>query len=329
MEIHGREIMWNLPPVAATIMYALFGIVLIILAFGAYRRIRVYLSGREEYEDRLNDPESRLLFVIREGLLQRKVLARPAGGGIHLMIYSAFIALFIATCLVALQYDFGFHILDGTFFAIFEVTTDTFGLILIAGALLAIVRRYIVRTPYLTRSGDDLLQLLLILVIAITGFLVEGLRIAATMPDAARFSYAGKATASLFAGSDFRTLTSAHRILWWVHLALAFSWIASLPFSKTIHIFTSPVNMFLKTSRPKGALQPIPEIEEKEKLGVTEVFDHSWKSLLSADACTKCGRCQDVCPAHNTGKSLSPREIVLKTKAAMTEGIYTSLVPSA
>ncbi len=329
MEIIGREIMWNLPEVAGTIMYSLFGIVILILAFGFYRRVKIYLSGREEFENRFEDVENRLLFVLREGIFQKKVLARPGGGGIHLMIYSAFITLFIATCLVALQYDFGFQILQGKFFAIFEFVTDTFGLVLIAGATLAIVRRYLLSPPGLTKSGDDLLQLLLILSIAVTGFLVEGLRIAATAPEAGRFSYAGLATSKLFAGKDLTALLAAHRMLWWVHLALAFSWIATLPFSKTIHIFTSPVNMFLKSSRPKGALQPIPEIEEKEKLGVTEVFDHSWKSLLSADACTKCGRCQDVCPAYNTGKALSPREIVLKTKSAMTNGIYNSLVPSS
>lgn len=328
MEIVGREIMWNLPPSSGTIMYVLFGIVLLVMGFGFYARYRVYRAGREEFEDRLDNPEKRLLFVFREGIIQRKTIAWPFGGMMHLMIYSGFIALFIATCLVALQYDFGFQILHGPFFAFFEVFSDTFGLVLIAGIVIAVFRRYILNLPGLTRGGDDLLQVILILSIAITGFFVEGLRIAATSPEAAKFSYAGKAVASFLGGGSYQSLLSVHRILWWIHLALAFGWIASIPFSKTLHMLAGPVNMFLKSSRPKGALQPIPDMEEREKIGALESSDLSWKSLISADACTKCGRCQDMCPAYNTGKSLSPREIVLKTKRNMTSAHYTSLVPS-
>lgn len=329
MEIVGREIMWNLPESAGTMMYVLFGLVLMIMGFGFYSRYRMYRSGRDEYEDRIQAPEKRLLYVLKEGILQKKTIARPFGGTMHLMIYSGFIALFIATCLVALQYDFGFQILHGPFYAFFEIFSDTFGLLLIAGIIIATFRRYVLTPPGLTRSGDDLLQILLLLVIAITGFLVEGLRIAATAPEAARFSYGGDFVASLLGGAGTRELRSAHRITWWIHLVLAFGWIASLPFSKTIHIITAPINMFLKSSRPKGALQPIPEIEEQETLGALKTADLSWKSLLSADSCTKCGRCQDVCPAYNTEKSLSPREIVLKTKRNMSHRLYGTLVPSA
>ncbi|NIO15759.1 MAG: 4Fe-4S dicluster domain-containing protein [Deltaproteobacteria bacterium] len=328
MEIVGREIMWNLPPSTGTIMYALFGVVLLVLGFGFYARYKVYRSGREEFEDRFDDPEKRLLFVFREGILQKKTISWPFGGTMHLMIYSGFIALFIATCLVALQYDFGFQILHGRFFAFFEVFSDTFGLVLIAGIVTAAFRRYILNPPGLTREGDDLLQLLLILTIAITGFLVEGLRIAATSPEAAKFSYGGKAIAAMMKGGSNQGLLAAHRILWWIHLILAFGWIASIPYSKIIHFIAGPANMFFKSSRPKGALQPIPDMEEQERLGALKTPDLSWKSLISADACTKCGRCQDVCPAYNTEKSLSPREVVLKTKRNMTSALSISLVPA-
>jgi len=327
VKIIGRKIMWNLPQNASLIMYSLFGIVLFILAFGIYRRVRIYRSGREEFECRTDHAEERLLFVLKEGLFQRKVMERTLGGGIHLMIYSSFIALTIATTLVALQYDFGFSILQGTFYGFFEIFADTFGLLLIVGVILSLLRRYILSPPGLTRSGDDTVQLLLILAIAITGFLIEGLRLAATQPDAAKFSYGGRFVATYLKEIPPRSMLTEHRLLWWIHLSLAFGWIASLPFSKAIHIFSSPLNMFLRSTRPKGALQPIPEIEEREMIGAVNVTDLSWKSLISADACTKCGRCQDVCPAYNTGKELSPRDIILKTKEDMTKGIIASLVP--
>ena len=86
------------------------------------------------------------------------------------------------------------------------------------------------------------------------------------------------------------------------------------------HMFTSPLNMYLKDhDRPKGAMKPMPNLieTELETFGASVVEDFTWKQLLDTDACTMCGRCTSVCPAHATGKPLDPREIVLKTGEVM------------
>jgi Fe-S oxidoreductase/nitrate reductase gamma subunit len=329
MKTVGREILWNLPHSAAVMMYVLLGVILTIGAWGMYERIRLYLGGRREREDRRNDPASRLLDVLRIGLGQKKVLERRIGGAMHLAIYSAFIVLFIATCLVAVEFDLGVRILDGTFYLGFKLFVDTFGLLLLGGIAVALVRRYLFRPAGLTRDGDDLLQLLLIGSIAVTGFLIETLRIAATHPAAAKFSYVSNAIAPFFRGAEIETILSAHRALWWTHLLLAFGFLAAIPFTKMYHLGAGVASIFLRTSRPKGALQPIPGIEEEERPGVVDVEDFSWKQLLSADGCTKCGRCQDECPAFAAEMPLSPRDIVLKTRDQMSRDLYQGLVPSA
>jgi len=329
MKTVGREILWNLPHSAAVVMYALLGVILLIAAWGIYERIRLYRGGRKEREDRLDDPAGRLLDVLRIGLGQKKVLERKVGGVMHLAIYSAFLVLFLATCLVAVEFDLGVPILDGTFYLVFKLFVDTFGLLLLGGIAVALVRRYLFRPAGLTRDGDDLLQLLLIGAIGATGFLVEGLRIAATNPSAAKFSYVANAIAPFLRGAEIESLLSAHRALWWTHLLLAFGFLASIPFSKMLHLGAGAASIFLRTSRPKGALQPIPEIEEEETPGVVDVEDFSWKQLLSADACTKCGRCQDECPAFAAEMPLSPRDVVLKTRDQMSRDLYWGLVPSA
>src|SRR5207253_964216 len=84
---------------------------------------------------------------------------------------------------------------------------------------------------------------------------------------------------------------------------------------KLRHMFTSPLNMYLRDrERPKGAMRPMPNLMETEleTFGASTVEDFTWKQLLDTDACTVCGRCTSVCPAHATGKPLDPREIVLK-----------------
>lgn len=328
MKSIGREILWNLPPSTAAILYSLFAVVVVIFAWGVYQRVRAYRRGRAERENRLDDLWARTMDTLRIGLAQQKVLERKIGGLMHVAIYSAFIALFIVTCLVAIEFDLGVRILDGDFYIAFKLFAETFGLVLLAGILVALARRYLFRPQGLTRDGDDLLQLLLLFAIGVTGFLVEAVRLAATHPAAATASYAANAIAPLFTGAETGDLLFAHRALWWTHLLLAFGFLASIPMSKMFHLAAGPVNIFLRTSRPKGALQPIPSIEEEERIGVAAVEDFSWKQLLSSDACTKCGRCQDECPAFAAEMPLSPRDVVLKTRDQMCRELTWSLVPS-
>ncbi len=329
MKSVGREILWNLPHPAAVVMYSLLGVVILVFAWGLYERIGIYRKGRTEREDRLDNLWGRTVDALKIGLGQRKVLERKAGGLIHLAIYSAFLVLFLATCLVAVEYDLGIPVLDGTFYLAFKLVTNAFGLFLLAGILVALVRRYLVRPQGLTRDGDDLLQLLLIGAIGITGFLVEAVRLAATDPVVAPVSFVSNAIVPLFRDVPLSTLLPLHQGLWWTHLLLAFGFLATIPFSKMFHLGAGAVNIFLRTSRPRGALQPVPHIEEEEKPGVVDVEDFSWKQLLSADACTKCGRCQDECPAFAADMPLSPRDVVLKTKEQMGRDLFFRLVPSA
>ena len=105
-----------------------------------------------------------------------------------------------------------------------------------------------------------------------------------------------------------------------VHVVAFCVFLAILPITMLRHMFTSPLNMYLKDrERPKGAMKAMPNLTETEleTFGASVVEDFTWKQLLDTDACTMCGRCTSVCPAHATGKPLDPREIVLKTGEVM------------
>ena len=153
----------------------------------------------------------------------------------------------------------------------------------------ALVRRIAFRPPGLTKENDDALQLLLIGAIGVTGFLIEAARIAATHPKIAPISFIGNSLApALFGGMPLPEILSAHKALWWTHLLIAFGFLASLPFTKMIHMGTGTASVFLRTSRPKGALQRSQHRGGGDP-GVAALADFSWKQLLSADGCTKCG----------------------------------------
>src|SRR5439155_16122771 len=112
----------------------------------------------------------------------------------------------------------------------------------------------------------------------------------------------------------------AYRATWVTHVATFILFLVLLPTTKLRHLITSPVNMALSPrDRPKGAMRPMPNLleTELESFGAVAIEDFTWKQLMDTDACTICGRCTSVCPAHNTGKPLDPCEIVLKIGEVM------------
>jgi Fe-S oxidoreductase len=107
-----------------------------------------------------------------------------------------------------------------------------------------------------------------------------------------------------------------HQVLWWLHAALSFGFIAAIPYTSVLHLLAAPANIFLQNPQPSGIVSPL--AVEEERLGASTVRDFSWKALLDLYACTECGRCQDVCPAWTTGKSLTPKGLILELRDHLT-----------
>ena len=211
--------------------------------------------------------------------------------------------------------------MEGNFYLGYSVVTDSFGILAIIGVLMAIVRRYIRKPERLDNRWDDLVTLLLILVVIITGFIVEGLRIAATElqvnPGWAPWSPGGYVFAKAFSGASQNTLLDWHVGMWWFHVFLSLGAIVyvSLYNTKLFHIIWDPVNVFFRNLGPRGALAPI-DFEKTERFGASKIEDFTWKQLLDLDACTRCGRCQDACPAYFSGKALNPKQVIQDLKTA-------------
>jgi len=131
----------------------------------------------------------------------------------------------------------------------------------------------------------------------------------------------------LFSGVSLETAHMVARVSWWMHALLILYFLNHLPGSKHLHVLTSLINVwFSNTSGPGriGAMRPMDlEAENAEQFGAADVEHLSWKNLLDGYSCTECGRCTSVCPANSTGKLLSPRMIVVKTRARLTEKATT------
>jgi heterodisulfide reductase subunit C/nitrate reductase gamma subunit len=321
-----REIYWNI--VGGALIYAFAAVAVGLVGYGIWRRVQLWrLGGEAARFDRLGQ---RIAGLFAEVFGHRRLLRDPFAGVAHLFIFYAFLALTIATGLIALQEWTGIHFLQGTFYLWYSLVSDAFGILGIVGILMALWRRAVVRPAHIHSTLDDWFALLLLMLIFVQGFLVEGIRIALTelpnQPELARWSPGGHAVALLLSNADADGLRSLHRSLWWFHAVTAFVFIGYLVFGKLAHIFYGLLNVLTRNLEPSGRLTH-PDIEEAlendpdslEALGVERIEQYPWKGLLDLDACTNCGRCEDVCPAHMSGVALSPRKLIRDMKEHLGE----------
>lgn len=245
----------------------------------------------------------------------------------HFTIFWGMLVLAIGTALATIDWDvthlfFGFQILTGWIYVVYELILDILGLLVIAGLCLAIYRRYIARParlqnfPLKNLARDDAYIIIMLSFIVLSGYLTEGLRIAVTQPAWAAWSPIGNLIAAIFKSITDPTNQVLHLVIWSLHIVTAFGVLASLPFTKLFHIFSVPVNIYFRSLKPAGALAPA---LMEGGMGVKEWKQFTWKQLLDFESCTRCGRCQDVCPAYASAQVLSPRNMIIKLDAHLWE----------
>jgi Fe-S oxidoreductase/nitrate reductase gamma subunit len=320
-----REVFIDVPTPLKIAFYAAVSTMLLIVAWLASLRVRNYERGGPDDRRTTRQNAKRRFGDFRAGVWMQTLLRDPAAGIMHSCIYFGFIGLFIATVLLELDHQLpgSLKFLHGHTYQAYSTGSDLAGVIFLIGIGWAIVRRYIQR-PYRIRiktKPEDAVILGTFLILGVTGFLTEAVRIALVgRPAFEKWSFIGYPLSNIVKSWSPQGLSNAHRWMWTIHVVSLLLFLAILPITKLRHMFTSPMNMYLKDrERPKGAMKPMPNLMETEleSFGAVKIEDFTWKQLLDTDACTVCGRCTSVCPAHATGKPLDPREIVLKIGEVM------------
>ncbi len=309
--------------------YIAIAVIVFLLFYGFYFKSRLWKT-ENYWGEMCKDFSKRLSLLIKYGLLQWKVLKRRYGGTMHTGIYLGLIWIIFAPLILAISIygskSEGAALWIGNFSYAFEFLFDILGLFLLSGIILALFRRLYLKPVSLESKKGDFFILYFLLCFVVSGFLLEGLRIATAQPSLAEFSIFGFIISRALIGSQF-TLGSAilaYRVVWWVHVLLALGFVGMIPFTRLHHIFTSLINIFFSSLRPKGELTTpfdLKALLESEsfdvKVGTDRIDDFGWKQRLSLDACVNCGRCQDICPAYAAGRPLSPKEIIQKLKNQM------------
>jgi Fe-S oxidoreductase len=285
---------------------------LIVLGFGGffwrasllYRLLRL---GRNE--DRNDRPLRRLRDELVIYLGQRKLLKRPyyVRGIGHALIFWGFLVITYGSADLLIAGLFGRH-LPFTETGLYAWTLDIFAVAVLVSVIVAVVRRAFLKPPrmHIAPEGYVILGLISFLMLSLLVFESAGiaagqLETGVTPPPLAGLVniFSRENASAIFTGA------------WWAHVVAILAFAVYLPRTKHLHIVTTLPNVYFRSSRPRGALQLIDDIENKETFGAANIRDFSWKQLLDGYTCTECGRCSDNCPALATGKTLDPQKIVL------------------
>jgi len=242
-------------------------------------------------------------------------------GTMHFLIFWGTLSIFLGKIVRLFSYLVGLTNPPQPIFLYASFVSEIGGLLVLIGGCLAIIRRYIIRPSRLETNPNRTLIFIWGFVLLMTGYLIKGFRIDApgvnVPPDWlswAPVSYLISRFILILPTEPLNELLIWHRILIHVIPALILFAYVIVSRSPLQHLFLSPINIFFRSLKPRGTLDPIPNFEEAETFGVREVSEFTWKQLLDLEACTNCGRCQDVCPAHLSEKPLSPRRMTQNLK---------------
>ena len=334
-----RPVFWDFTTPLKVLWYVLAVLSVLVFAYGVARPIAKWRRGRGGPWPPVpwRELPGRLLSGLRL-LFSHKTITRRdhLAGWAHRGIFYGFIVLFAGTVVLGFNTDFtepvfGWNYFHGNFYLVYKEVLNVLGTVLIAGVLAMMVRRAVIRPRKLNYArpdrgpGDrqydrhvyevgDWAFVLILLVIALTGFVLEGVRIAMDDPGYGVTQFGGWVVAQALAGVDHSVLAGVRHGLWWFHGLLAIAFVASIPYTKAAHMLTSFVSLSLRDPLAGKRLGPIPPERAELPAGYGALTDFSPLHLLQLDACTKCGKCHEACPANATGRPLSPRDVVLELR---------------
>ena len=321
-----REIFGNISSGAQAVFYGVAAVAVGLWVYGVARRIALWRQGRRDLTK--IDWRRATGRLVREVLLQRRAWGRGAASLAHVLLFSGFVVLLVGTTLISIEHvladllgragdDPVFH--KGLYFGIYEVVMDTFGIALVAGCAMFLVRRWRGNGSF-ARSPADVGILVVLIAISATGYLVEGLRIIHAHTPLPGLSPVGYLCALAFVstGVGVESAGRLHYLLWWSHAFLALGFIALMPYTRLLHAIAGTINLATR-DHMLGVMAPvsIEEVEQRGQIGVARLGDFSYRQLIELDACVSCGRCEDSCPAFEAGKPLSPRNVVQDLVQAM------------
>ena len=332
----------------------LFAILLIVGVGFFVRNIKKLIRniklGRDI--DRSDRSSERWRNMINIALGQSKMVRRPVAGILHIIVYVGFIIINIEVLEIIIDGLFGTHRVfsfAGGLYSFLIGSFEILAFLVLVSVIIFWIRRMILKIPRFWNKEmtawpkNDALNILYFEMVLMSLFLImNAADFSLQQMGAEHYVNAGSFPISSYISNwlpqNEGTLILIERAAWWLHIIGIFIFLNYLYYSKHLHILlafpntyfanldaqgkfnnlqsvTNEVKMMLDPSAdPYAAPAETDSDNTPEKFGASDITDLSWVQLMNAYTCTECGRCTSVCPANQTGKELSPRAIMMKTR---------------
>ena len=306
-------------------------------------------------EDTSGNRKERLKNMLWLALGQRKMLVRPIVGVLHIIIYAGFLIINIELLEIITDGIIGTHRIFaslGAFYNFLIASFEVLALLVIVAVTVFWIRRNVLKLPRFRKAEirgwakKDASNILYAEMVMMSLFLLMNAADAQLQAlHVTHYVQAGSFPVSewlrpLLGNASVSTLIAIERSCWWLHITGVLCFLNYLYYSKHLHILLAFPNTYYAPIRPLGASKVNPAVTQEVKLmldpnadpfatpqdtappdkfGASDVTDLTWLQLMNAYTCTECGRCTDECPANLTGKKLSPRAIMMKTRDRLEE----------
>jgi nitrate reductase gamma subunit len=295
---------------AYPLVFPVFWGAAVFFALAMARHLRVFAAARPSAP--FGSLPSRIVGLVEYAFVQRKMFKDPRAGLMHAGIFWGFVLLTIGTADIVTGGVIQAVLtapLNGAIWAAISAMQNVVALIVIASIAWAYWRRLVSKPARLTFNRDALLILAMIGGVVASELVAQWFQVARY--GEIRGAFVSNAAAVPLRSLSLGVLDAGFAALWWTHIALVAAFLCYLPFSKHLHIATSFPNIFLRKLAPRGELPRMDLEDETATFGLKTLGDLGWKDLLDGFTCTECGRCQQACPAWNTGKPLTPKTFIM------------------
>ncbi|RXM50926.1 MULTISPECIES: (Fe-S)-binding protein [unclassified Chryseobacterium] len=319
-----------------------------------YRNIR--LGHEINRNDRKSE---RWSTMARVAMGQSKMVKRPVAGILHLFVYVGFVIINIELIEIIVDGLFGTHrflasVFGNGFYSFFTATLEILALLVVIGVVVFFIRRNFYGVKRLTMKElfgwpkQDANWILIIEFALMMAFFKMNaadwvLQQRGVMPALGSFPISSTILGPIFSNFGDGFLHFTEKGAWWFHFVGILFFMNYLYYSKHLHIILAFPSTWYANLDKKGKFNNLDSVTKEIKLmmdpnadpyaapaegaeadvpskfGAEDIFDLNQVQLLNAYSCTECGRCTSVCPANITGKKLSPRLILMKTRDRLEE----------
>lgn len=303
--------------------------------------------------DRTDRKPDRWKNMAKIALGQYKMVRRPVSGILHIVVYIGFILINIEMLEIVIDGLFGTHrvfqpIIGNALYGFLIGSFEVLALLVLVAVVVFWFRRNIERVKrfwnkemkgWPKHDGNIILYFEMVLM---SLFLVMNAT-DVNFQQAGVGNIVSQFIAPWFSSFSPEALHTIEKSAWWLHIVGILIFLNYLYYSKHLHILLAFPNTFFANLNPKGQFDNLEAVTkevkmmmdpdtdpyampeegaeegEPEKFGASDVTDLNWVQLMNAYTCTECGRCTSSCPANLTGKELSPRAIMMKTRDRLEE----------